>query len=278
VLQHTFCHLPRIGTATEARLWDHGVTSWEHACSPPGVAHLPTRQRDRLLEGVRASREHLAAGQASHFAGALPPALHWRFFPEFRDRVAYLDIETTGLGGPGDHITTVALYDGREVRHYVHGVNLDELEADLRQHRMLVTYNGKCFDLPFIERCLGIRLSVAHLDLRYLLASLGYRGGLKGVERALGLQRGEVEGLQGAHAVVLWHLWAHQGRQEALETLLAYNIQDTVVLEQLMVLAYNLQLRLTPFAGELLPPPPAPPPSPFAADPATVAEVLDTTW
>ena len=25
---------------------------------------------------------------------------------EFRDRVAYVDIETTGLGGPGDIITT----------------------------------------------------------------------------------------------------------------------------------------------------------------------------
>ena len=34
---------------------------------------------------------------------------------------------------------------------------------------------------------------------------------------------------------------------KALETLLAYNIQDVVNLETLMVLSYNLKLRETPF-------------------------------
>ena len=34
-----------------------------------------------------------------------------------------------------------------------------------------------------------------------------------------------------------------------LETLLAYNIEDVVNLEQLMVMAFNLKLRETPFVG-----------------------------
>jgi hypothetical protein len=34
-----------------------------------------------------------------------------------------------------------------------------------------------------------------------------------------------------------------------LETLLAYNIEDVVNLEQLMVIAYNLKLGETPFVG-----------------------------
>ena len=37
------------------------------------------------------------------------------------------------------------------------------------------------------------------------------------------------------------------GSRKALETLLAYNCQDTVNLETLMVMAYNLKLKDTPF-------------------------------
>lgn len=44
---------------------------------------------------------------------------HWRLFPDFRQRLVYLDIETTGMGSPADTITTIALYDGRTVRWYV---------------------------------------------------------------------------------------------------------------------------------------------------------------
>jgi uncharacterized protein YprB with RNaseH-like and TPR domain len=52
-------------------------------------------------------------------------------------------------------------------------------------------YNGKTFDVPFIEKYFGIRMNHAHIDLRYVLKSLGYAGGLKRCEKALGLDRGE---------------------------------------------------------------------------------------
>jgi hypothetical protein len=37
-----------------------------------------------------------------------------------------VDIETTGLSVPPSEITTIALYDGKSVRHYVNGYNLDD--------------------------------------------------------------------------------------------------------------------------------------------------------
>ena len=49
----------------------------------------------------------------------------------------------------------------------------------------IVSYNGKSFDVPFIENYFGIQLSHAQIDLRYVLGSLGYIGGLKGCERQL---------------------------------------------------------------------------------------------
>ena len=118
----------------------------------------------------------------------------------------------------------------------------------IRQHRgALVTYNGKCFDVPFIEWSFKTRLNQIHIDLRYVLKSLGYSGGLKGCEYQLGVDRGELQGVDGFFAVLLWEEYLKTRDRKVLETLLAYNIEDVVNLEQLMVIAYNLKLRDTPF-------------------------------
>ncbi|NLT67642.1 MAG: exonuclease, partial [Acidobacteria bacterium] len=59
----------------------------------------------------------------------------------------------------------------------------------MRDYKLIVTYNGKCFDIPFIEYYFGIKLDCAQIDLRYVLSSLGIKGGLKGCEKRLGIQR-----------------------------------------------------------------------------------------
>src|SRR5262249_50761743 len=129
------------------------------------------------------------------FADLLPGKEAWRLYRDFRTGCAFLDIETTGLGGPGDHVTTVALYDGLTLRTYVHGRNLHDFARDVAAYRLLVTYNGKTFDLPFLERAMGLRLTQAHIDLRYVLKALGVGGGLKECERLLGVERRETAGI-----------------------------------------------------------------------------------
>ena len=56
-----------------------------------------------------------------------------------------------------------------------------------------------------------------------------------------------MEGIDGYFAVPLWNDYRINHNPKALETLLAYNIQDVVNLEILMVLSYNLKLKDTPF-------------------------------
>ncbi len=184
--------------------------------------------------------------------------------------MAFLDIETTGLGNYGDYITTIALYDGTTIRHYVHGDNLPQFEQDILAYDLLVTFNGKCFDIPFIESYFHMQLPTPHIDLRYVLASLGYRGGLKQIERTLGFDRGELAEVDGYFAVILWQDYLRKENRAALDTLLAYNMLDTVNLEALMVLAYNLKIEQTPFAESLRLPDPPSPTIPFAADMPTV--------
>jgi uncharacterized protein len=274
MLKHTFCHMPGISLGRERGLWDAGARTWDQL-DTPGAAEGIARVSRRVKPHLEESRARLGRGDARYFSDLLPAHERWRLFRDFRPAVVYLDIETTGLCAGEGAITTIALYDGKAIRHYVKGENLRDFGGDVRGYGLVVTYNGACFDLPFIERALGVTISAPHIDLRYLLARLGYRGGLKGCERQLGISRGGLEGVDGYTAVLLWHEYARRDDRKALETLLAYNIEDAVNLERLMVAAYNMKLRETPFHEDCLPDP-EPPPVPFKADRGTLRRLAQT--
>ncbi|MHC5033726.1 MAG: ribonuclease H-like domain-containing protein [Planctomycetota bacterium] len=272
MLENTFCHMPGVGPKTEHRLWAAGILSWGDARQIPS-ALLPARRAEHLARNARESADRLARQDALYFFKRLPPHEHWRVFPEFRHWVAFLDIETTGLGSPHDYITTISVYDGRRIRHYVRDENLEDFREDIKDYGLIVTYNGKTFDVPFIRQYFGISMPHAHIDLRYVLHSLGYSGGLKGCEKQLGLDRKELDGIDGYFAVLLWRDFLRNDNRAALDTLLAYNMADVVNLETLMVLAYNMKLRGTLFnETRRLALPPAPE-IPFKADMETVERI-----
>ena len=272
MLINTFCHIPRISVKSERRLWEAGLDSW---ITIAGIGELPFKRVS--LEAVRRHLDEsdlqLSLDNPHFFAKTMPSALHWRMFPEFRHKMAYLDIETTGMN-PGPHaITTIALYDGQRVRTYIQGHNLHQFEDDIQCFRVLVTYNGKAFDIPFIESSLNLRLNHVQLDLCHVLRSLGYRGGLKGCEKQLGVHRQGLEDVDGYFAVLLWKEYVRRRNEKALETLLCYNIYDTVNLETLLVKAYNLKLKDSPFAQTHRIPLPVQPKIPFQADAETIEQI-----
>jgi len=271
LLKNTFIHIPGIGIQTEQRLWESGIQSWDDATEDrtPGLSPI---KRQTVIEHLRASNKQFDEINPNYFFELSPASHHWRFFPEFRDATVYLDIETTGLSRYTETITTIALYDGASIFYYVKGRNLDDFPEDIGKYKVIVTYNGKSFDLPFIERYFGIQLNQAHIDLRYPLASLGYTGGLKGCETRLGFHRGDLADIDGYFAVLLWQDYRKNRNEKALETLLAYNIQDVLTLEILMVIAYNLKIADTPFYQNRLPEPMLPE-TPFDVDINTVARI-----
>lgn len=148
---------------------------------------------------------------------------------------AYLDIETSWE----KEITIVGIYkSGCGTTQLIHpAVNRQALLDALEGVEKLVTYNGTGFDLPVIERMLGVALSrtIPHRDLMYDCWKKKLKGGLKGVERTLGIHR-DTEGVDGLQAM---HLWAahKKGNAEALELLLRYNREDC---ENLEILASKL--------------------------------------
>jgi hypothetical protein len=270
MLHHTFCHIPGIGLKTERKLWEAGVTRWERWRMPPPI-RLSTAAG---LDAARVLERSLAAldNDPNFFTTTLSSTEPWRIFPHYLDRTAYLDIETTGLDDYAE-VTTIALYDGKKVYTYINGRNLEDFVDDIRKYQVIVSYNGKSFDIPFLERYFRIRLPQAQIDLRYVLGRLGFRGGLKGCEKQLGLNRGSLDGVDGYFAVLLWRQYTRNNDERALETLLAYNVEDTVNLERLAIEAYNRNVLTTPFADQLVLPFPARPANPHIADYDCVAGI-----
>ena len=272
MLQSTFCHIPQISLKSERRLWEAGLHSWQAIRS---LSELPIKRvsLDALHRHVEESHIQLRAGNPHYFAEALPTTEMWRMFPEFRSRIAYLDIETTGMTPGWNAITTIALYDGEHIYHYIQGHNLHRFERDIQCFDVLVTYNGKTFDVPFIERSLGFTLEQAQIDLRYVLRSLGLRGGLKSCEKQMGIRRRGLEDVDGYFAVLLWKEYKRRNNEKALETLLCYNIHDVVNLETLLVKAYNQKIKESPFERTHTIELPRPPKIPFAADKETIEQL-----
>jgi hypothetical protein len=87
------------------------------------------------------------------------------------------------------------------------------------------------------------------------------------------MDRGDLRDIDGFFAVLLWEDYQQTGNQKALDTLLAYNIQDTINLENLMVTAYNMELRDTPFYESHCIRESTPPPNPFRVDFKTVDRI-----
>ena len=172
MLKNTFAHIPGIGIITEQRFWDSGIHNWDDFTQNCPF-HLSQSRMDTISSYLEESHQHLGSGNPNYFSQLLQTAQHWRFFPEFRHSMVYLDIETTGLNRYHDPITTISLYDGESIYYYVNGQNLDDFMDDIDKYRVIVTYNGKTFDVPFIEKYFGIRLDHAQIDLRYILGSLG---------------------------------------------------------------------------------------------------------
>lgn len=234
VLLRTFCFLPGIGPAREARLWKRGVASWAdyrqlHRVN--GVRPQLKRRHDQLLELAEAS----LGRDARFFAHILPAGEHWRAYRAFREGAAYLDIETRGERENND-VTVVGIRMRGRSRMFVRGSDYTPaaVSAFLRDATALVTFNGASFDLPMLAADGVVLPQVPNVDLRLVLHRAGYEGGLKKIEETLGLRRDpSVRGLSGYDAVKLWRRWEQNHEKEALDTLLAYNAADFENLEPL---------------------------------------------
>jgi len=221
-IENSFIPVRGVGETTERRLWKRGTTHWDDF---DGSEVGPTTA-DRIAEFIGEAREHLDRGNAAFFDRAFPDGERWRLYENFRDDALCFDIETTGLDQDRDRVTTVSFYRDGETTTLVRGDDLtgDALRSQFESASLICTYNGARFDVPFLETSFDLAIDVPHLDLMYPCRRLGLTGGLKPVERELGIDRDRTD-ISGRDAVRLWR--EHErGADGALETLVSYNRED----------------------------------------------------
>ena len=256
MLRATFSHLTGIGPVGEARLWSAGIRDWASLSAQLDGLGLATASRERLRIELAESERALGEGDPAWFGRRLPEREHWRLYPPFRARTAFLDIETTGLSPYAGIVTVVAVHGGGATRSFIAGDDLEELPAYLRRFGLLATFNGRQFDVPFLQATFPqLVVPAVHIDLRFLFYRLGQAGGLKRIEERLGVgSRAGVEGIHGLDAVRLWQEY-RRGNPSALDRLVRYNRADTVNLEPLLELATaELTRRLLPAEAGVAPP------------------------
>ncbi len=243
MLKNTFQHLQGVGPAREAGWWGAGILTWD-------ALARSERVKAAVARALEESAARLEGRDARYFADALPSTQRWRIYPDFWAETVFLDIETTGLSAGESQVTVVGLLDKNGYRAFVRGDNADDLPAALAPYRLIVTFNGGSFDLPFIAAQFGAWCfaHAGHLDLRHTMRQLGYTGGLKRIERVTRTGRTSVlANLGGADPVTLWRM-AQEGEPGALSTLLRYNAEDVASLPKLAALAVGQLSAGTPLA------------------------------
>jgi len=228
-VENSFIGADGVGEQTERTIWEQGVTHWDEF--EPSV--VGGKRGQRVQSFISEGRERLERTDVTFFDRQFPSSEQWRLYETFRDRACFFDIETTGLDEHRNRVTTVSLHQAGETETLVAGDDLTAgtLRAAFADADLLVTFNGKRFDVPFLEANFDVDLDRPHLDLMYTCKKLGLSGGLKEVEQDIGIERDRPD-ISGRDAVRLWR--EHEAGQDgALETLISYNREDTVNLKTL---------------------------------------------
>jgi len=222
-----------VGRRTERQWWQQGIGTWEDFMSAYFIPGISLRRKAYYDEALARAKDRRAREDARYFGIHLHARDQWRLYEWLRPRAVYLDIETNSFG----QITVVGLYGHGGFTSLVEGdlLTQNRLCDELAQYDLLVTFNGASFDLPLLLASIqGLPLDQPHIDLCLLGRQLGYRGGLKAIERQLSIQRrADLCGMSGADAGHLWNRWSHRRDEEAKERLLAYNEADCVNLQPL---------------------------------------------
>jgi uncharacterized protein YprB with RNaseH-like and TPR domain len=254
-LNNLFCFFPGIGPKTESKLKSLGFKNWDDILQKkwPG-REIPIFFK-KLQKNIQETLAALQEKDILSISKKINRKYHWLLIPHLIDDFAYLDIETTGLEKNFNDITTIAVYYQNQFYNFIYNENFCDFPDFIHQISAIVTFYGLGFDLPFLKTKFNMDFPQLHLDLCFLLQKVGLRGGLKKIERKIGLRRGDVAELDGRDAVKLWDQYNTTGDRIYLETLIAYNNWDVFNLPFLLRFVYNELLNLYGLTGKILPKP-----------------------
>ena len=243
MIQNSFIMLDKVDYKTEQNIWNQGIYNWDaflNAQKIKGISHMRKAYYDRQL---LKARNALYDSDFSYFIDKLPQSEMWRLYEYFKDECVFLDIETSGVSDKAD-IVVVGLFDGLDTKTMIKDINLDfySLKRELAKYKLIVTFNGSTFDIPFIKkRYPDLLPNIPNFDLRVACSRVGLTGGLKEIEKKLGIRRNNIiEKMYGGDPLLLWRMFRASGDDYYLNLLVEYNEEDVFNLKKIADYVYNI--------------------------------------
>ncbi|MGC8663859.1 MAG: ribonuclease H-like domain-containing protein [Thermoplasmata archaeon] len=245
MLEETFTLFSGISEKKEKWLKKNGINSWEDLILS-GNKILNDKEFKKIKKEIKAAKKHLLSRDIKYFTRKLDSKNSWILYENFKESACFLDIETTGLDEDSElTILGISNYE-RKYRVFVNGINFNpkKISKFLKKFKILITFYGSRFDVPYIIRrypeLSEVLNKMAHIDLCFLGHRVGFKGGLKKIEKQIGIFRNiDIDGLTGFDAVRLWNKYI-EGDKDALITLIKYNRSDVVNLIDLI----NIEIKM----------------------------------
>lgn len=235
MIQNTFLFLEKVKKGIERNLYNQGINDWDSFLNEnqiKGIGRIRKLYYNRKLLEARKALYHQ---DSLYFKKMLPSSEYYRLYDFFKDDAVFLDIETTGLDIKNDDITIFGLFDGIETKTMVKGINfnINLLKDELKKYKLIVTFNGASFDIPFINKLYpGLLPDIPNFDVKVIADRLGLNGGLKNIEKTLGIKRNNIiERLHGGDALTLWRMYRATRDDYYLKLLVEYNEEDIINLK-----------------------------------------------
>ena len=240
ILDQSLCLLDGVSPEAEIRLRQYGVLSCSQLANEAerffSQAHA-IRIRASFAELCKAASSNLADWFVNH----LPPGHRVRALLQFLPDVTFYDIETDGVSATAEITCITALHGGR-LRTFVRGRNLVDFLDTWAESSILVGFNSKRFDTPFVCKTFGLSCIPAQVDLMDEARHFGFRHGLKSIEKEIGFLRRNAQCADGIDAIRLWNEYSHTGANNALQRLIAYNHEDVRSLWHLASMLLRLSI------------------------------------
>ncbi|MBD3259308.1 hypothetical protein GF371_01615 [Candidatus Woesearchaeota archaeon] len=233
MIKNSFVFLPNISTGRERCIWRQGVQSWNDFLEKKRIKGISEQRKEGYDKEIRKAYKNLDVENMPYFQERFPSAEQWRLYRYFKDDAVFLDIETCQSNMD---ITVIGMFDGLDTKIMLKGNNLyRELFLDeIKKHKLIVTFNGRSFDIPLLQRYFDFKLQVPHIDLRHVCSRIDLTGGLKEIEQKLNIKRpDELELMRGHNAVELWKMWRATADRHFLDLLLKYNQEDIINLKRI---------------------------------------------
>ena len=233
MIKNTFLVLENVGLKKEKSIWQQGIDDWNDFLAVDRIKGISRKAKIYYDKRLAEAKRKLYAEDIGYFYSNLPMSEHWRLYSYFKEQALFIDIEFSSIkkGYP----TVISLYDGDDVKTMIRGINMDKnlLEKELNKAKLLVSFNGSVFDIPFLERYFKIKVQIPHFDLRFALNRMGYSGSLKGIEKEFGIKRNNiyVENLGSGDPLLLWKTFLATCDDYYLNLLVEYNQEDVINLK-----------------------------------------------